>query len=93
MHCIRKNGLLERDWDACLEAYLAISILHSAITQKIDNSDSTAVTGYVEYLTTTCSFLVTRISMHKMLYRKLGAFDVWTHNLPIVSHIQLQPRE
>ena len=69
--------------------YLAIHILHPAPTQKIDHSDSRAVSGYVERQHTTCSFRVTSISMHKMLYRKVGAFRAWTHNLLIVSRIQL----
>ena len=43
MHCIRKN---RKDFDACLEALLAFRILHPALTQKIDVSDSRAVTGY-----------------------------------------------
>ena len=84
-----QNGLAQRDCDECLEEYLAICIWHPAITQKIDNSDSKGVIGYVERQLTTCSFRVTSISTHKILYRKVGAFRVWTHNLPIVSRIQL----
>ena len=86
---MRKTDLLERDCDACLEVYLAIRVLHPALSHKTDISDSTAVIGYVECQHTTCSFQVTSISMHKMLYRKVGAFRVWTHNSPIVSRIQL----
>ena len=77
--CILKNGLAERDCDACSEAYLAIRIFHPALTQKIGNSGSRAVIGYVERQHTPCSFRVTSISMHKMLHRKVGAFRVWTH--------------
>ena len=38
-----QNGLLERDCDAHLEAYFAISILHPPLTQKIEISYSRAV--------------------------------------------------
>ena len=88
LHCIRKNGLSQRDCDACLETHLAIRILHPAVTQKIDISDSRAVIAYVEHQHTTCSFRVTSLSTHKMLYLNVGAFCVWTHNSPIVSRIQ-----
>ena len=51
-----QNGLSERDWDECFEAYLTIHILNPALTQKIDNSDRRAVIGYVERQHTTTSF-------------------------------------
>ena len=85
----RRNGLLERDCDAFLEAYLALGILRPALIQKIDISDSTEVIGYVERQHMTFSFRVTSVSTHKMLNRKVVAFRVWTHNSPIVSRIQL----
>ena len=56
VHCIRKNGLSERDCDAHLVVYLAISIFHPPLTQKIDISDSRAVIQYLERQHTTCSF-------------------------------------
>ena len=34
------------------------------------------------------SFRVTSVSVRKMLYQKVVALSVWTHNSPIVSHIQ-----
>ena len=89
MHCLRKNGLLERDCDACLEAYIAIRILHPTPNQNIDMSDSRAVIGYVERRHTTCSFRVTTVSTHEMVDGKVVAFCVWTHNSRIVSRIQL----
>ena len=58
----QKNGLSERDCDACLEACLAIRILHPVLTQKIDISDSRAVIGYAERQHTTCSFRYTSVS-------------------------------
>ena len=71
-----QNGLSERDNDACLETYLTIRILHLALTVKIDISDSRAVIRYVERQNATCTFRVTSVSMHKMLYRKVVAFRV-----------------
>ena len=78
---------MERDCDAHLEAYLAISILHPPLTQKIDISDSRAVIGYVEHQHTICSFRVTSVRTHKMVYRKVVVFRVWIHNSPIVFRI------
>ena len=89
LHCIRINGIEERDCDAFSEEYLAIGILHSAQIYIIDISDSRAVIGYAERQHTTCSFLVTSVSTHKTLYQKVVAFRVWSHNSPIVSGIQL----
>ena len=86
---MRKNGLLVRDCDACLEAYLAIRISHSALTQKIDISDGRVVIGYVDRQHTTYSFEVTSVSTHKMLHRKVVAFLFCTNNSPIISRIQL----
>ena len=79
-----KNGLLERDCDAHLEAYLTINILHSPLTEKIDISDSRAVIRYLERQRTTCTFQlqVTSASTHKVV-----AFLVWIHNSPIVPCI------
>ena len=90
--CLLK-GLLETDCDTFSEAYLAIGILHPAVIQKIDISDSRAVIGYVEGLHTTGSFPLRSVSTHKMLYRKVVAFRVWTHNSRIVSRIQLYRTE
>ena len=84
-----KNDLSEKDCDWCLEAYLSIRILHTALTQENDISDSRAVIEYAERYHTTCSFRVTSVSLHNMLSRKVVTFRVWTHNSPIVSHIQL----
>ena len=44
----KMHGLLERDCVACLEAQLAIRILHPALTKKIAISDSKVVIQYVE---------------------------------------------
>ena len=65
---LRKNGLSKRDYDAHLEAYLTISMLHPPLAQKIDISNSGAVIQYVERLHTSCSFRVTSVSTHKMVY-------------------------
>ena len=53
-----------------------IGILHPALTEKIDMSDSRAVIGYVECQHTTSGFRVKSVSTHKMLYRKVVAFCV-----------------
>ena len=71
-----KNGLSERDCVAHLEAYLAISILHPHLMQKIDISDSGAVIRYLQHQHMTCSFQVTSVSMHKMVYQKVIVFRV-----------------
>ena len=60
----------KRLW-ACLEAYLAVCILHPALTQKIDISDSRVAIWYVERHHTTCSFRVMSVRIHKILYQKV----------------------
>ena len=77
----------QKDCDAHLEAYFAIHILHPPLAQKMDISNSRAVIQYRERQHTTCSFQVTSVSTHKMVNRKVVAFCVWIHNLPIVPCI------
>ena len=72
---------------------LPFYILHLALTQKIDISDIKAVVGYVERLHTTCSFQVTSVSIHEMLYWKVLLMHDGIHNLAIKSHLQLKLTE
>ena len=64
------------------------SFLACSSTQEIDICDSRAVIQYVECLPT-YSFQVMSVSTHKMSYRKESVMCVWSHNSPVVSHIQL----
>ena len=61
VNCIRKSGLSEKDCDAHLDAYLAISIFHPALTPKIDISDCRAVIRYLDRQDTSYSFRVTSV--------------------------------
>ena len=46
---MRTNGVLERDCDVRLEPLLINHISHTALTQKLDISDSRTVVRYVEH--------------------------------------------
>ena len=55
-HTVYAKMAYQKDIVMCLEAYFATGILHPALIQKIDMSDSRAVIQYPEGQHITCSF-------------------------------------
>ena len=70
---------------------LFVSCMHAALTKTIDISNSRVVVRQVECPYTTFSFRVVYVSTHKITYGKETVMHVWSHNLPILAHMQLQP--
>ena len=63
------------------------------LTQKIDVSDSRVVIRLLEHQHTPCSFQVTCVNTHKIVYVKEVAFLVWIHNSSIVSRTYFYLRD
>ena len=64
--------------------------LIDSLNHKRNVSDSRAVVWYMYVERSyTCSFQVMRVCMHKMAHQKETVMRVWSHNSPIVAHMQL----
>ena len=83
------NVVSEIDQFMSVTVALQLDLSCDSIKHTRNISDSREVIQYAERPYMTCSFQVIHVSMHKTLNWKKTAMCVWSHNSPIVSHMQL----
>ena len=84
-----QNCVSESSCVPCLDSQLADCISHITLTKRMDISDIRAIIRQVKRPYTTFSYLLVRVNIHKMAYRKATAMRIFGHNSQILACMQL----
>ena len=90
-----QNVVSQSGCGACLDPLLVDRISHTALTQRIDISNSRAVIRLVKHPYMTFSFRVVHVhvSTYNVVYGKETVMRVWRHELPILACMLLKKVE